>query len=153
MSSAMCSILRQLFEQRPELLSSKIQAQFKGRRTLTESFSSLWKIFISAAQQSSSGDIICIIDGLDECKKGDKKKLIAALNLLYYSGSYPKTLNIRFLLTSTPFGHAQRHFQPVGKEVPHINMGIGNQATTDQIFKQMRIVTEDVAQSIRRAFN
>lgn len=152
LSSAMCSILRQLFEHRPALLSSKMLAHFKGRSTLTGSFSSLWRLFINAARQANSGDIICIIDGLDECSKDDKKKMLAALNLLYHSDSNLKTPNIRFLLTSSPFGYFKRHFQSVGKEVPHIDLVVGNQATTDQIFKHMHIVTGDMAESIRRAF-
>ena len=78
--------------------------------------------------------------------------MLAALNLLYHSDSNLKTPNIRFLLTSSPFGYFKRHFQSVGKEVPHIDLVVGNQATTDQIFKHMHIVTGDMAESIRRAF-
>ncbi|KAI0973460.1 hypothetical protein F4678DRAFT_459598 [Xylaria arbuscula] len=133
LSSAMCSILRQLFEQRPELLSEATVAEFYARNTLTMSFSSLWKILIDAARRSSSGGIICIIDGLGKCKKRDKRQLISALNTLYHSDSNLKLPDIRFLLTSCPFGHTQRHFQPTGKVVPYIRSGIRDHVTVSEL--------------------
>ncbi|KAI0530054.1 hypothetical protein GGR58DRAFT_268607 [Xylaria digitata] len=153
LSSALCCILRQLFKQRPELLSPEISAEFKEHNTTTGSFQQLWDIFVSAASQSDSGDIVCIIDGLDECKNEDKKKLLAALKRLYYSGSGSKPLNIRLFLTSCPLGYTQRHFQPVGKEVPHIDLRLDNLVIINQAIRKAHLVTEGVSESLRREFS
>ncbi|KAI0189817.1 hypothetical protein EV127DRAFT_340578, partial [Xylaria flabelliformis] len=151
--SAMCSILRQLFKQRPELLSNEMLAEFKARSTITQSFIELWDVFTRAINLSGSGEIVCIIDALDECNRDGEAALIAALNQLYHSGSDLKPSNLRFFLTSCPLGYAQRNFQPLGRKVLHIDLSVDNQVIVDQIAREIGLVVESKMHSLRQEIN
>ena len=60
--SALCCILHQLFKQKRILLSEDILEQFEieGEK-LTSSFSELWAILLSAANDKNAGEIICLL--------------------------------------------------------------------------------------------
>ena len=112
--SALCCILHQLFMQKRILLSEKILEQFEveGER-LSSSFSDLWAILLSAAKDKNAGEIICLLDAIDECEDYGRSQLAQALCKLYGTRS---SFNLKFLLTSRPYGGIRRGFQPL--EIP-----------------------------------
>ncbi|KAF3319410.1 hypothetical protein TWF173_000040 [Orbilia oligospora] len=107
---ALCSILRQLFIQKRILLSETILEQFEIAEGPTSSFSGLWNILLSAANDENAGQIVCILDAIDECEDHGRSQLAQALRKLY---STDRKLNLRFLLTSRPYGEIRRGFQPL----------------------------------------
>ncbi|KAF4880524.1 Vegetative incompatibility protein HET-E-1 [Colletotrichum siamense] len=119
--AALCALLRQLFIQQPQLLSTSIIAQFRSDgKTLTESFSSLFEMLIKVVAQSST-QIICLIDALDECQEGDRQQLITALSKLYNDST---TLEhpLKFILTSRPYLQIQRGFRRLENSWPTIHL-------------------------------
>ena len=112
--SALCCILHQLFMQKRILLSEKILEQFEvdGER-LGSSFSDLWAILLSAAEDKNAGEIVCLLDAIDECEDYGRSQLAQALCKLYGTRS---NFNLKFLLTSRPYGGIRRGFQPL--EIP-----------------------------------
>ncbi|KAN0087129.1 hypothetical protein V8E54_000817 [Elaphomyces granulatus] len=114
--SALCCILHQLFKQKRILLSEKILEQFEveGER-LSSSFSDLWDILLSAAKDKNAGEIVCLLDAIDECEDHGRSRLIKALCKLYGTRS---SFNLKFLLTSRPYGGIRRGFQPL--EIPEL---------------------------------
>ncbi|EGX46852.1 hypothetical protein AOL_s00097g278 [Orbilia oligospora ATCC 24927] len=107
---ALCSILRQLFIQKRILLSETIIEQFEIAEGPTSSFSGLWNILLNAAKDENAGQIVCILDAIDECEDLGRSQLAQALRKLYSTDSI---LNLRFLLTSRPYGEIRRSFQPL----------------------------------------
>ena len=111
---ALCCILRQLFLQKRILLSEKIFEQFEmdGER-FTSSFNELWDAIISAAEDKNAGEIICLFDAIDECEDRGRSQLTQALCKLYGTR---RDFNLKFLVTSRPYGGIRRGFQPL--EIP-----------------------------------
>ncbi|KAH9235084.1 hypothetical protein K456DRAFT_1834374, partial [Colletotrichum gloeosporioides 23] len=74
----------------------------------SKSFRDLWSIFAEIVTQEGAGDVICVLDALDECddRLGD---LLDALWHLNDSRSY--SFNLKFLFTSRPYDSISRRFQ------------------------------------------
>lgn len=135
---ALCCILRQLFEQNPAFLSDKILEKFRASTgTLTSNFHSLWEILISIASDQNSGEIICILDALDECEKKERSQLTGALHKLYLHGT--RTSTLKFLLTSRPYIHIQRDFQVLENRLPTIHLSGENEIEVDKISREIDI--------------
>jgi hypothetical protein len=120
--TALCCILHQLFMQKRILLSEEILEQFEvdGER-LGSSFSDLWAILLSAAEDKNAGEIVCLLDAIDECEDYGRSQLTQALCKLYGTRT---SFNLKFLLTSRPYGGIRRGFQPLdipGLPVIHLS--------------------------------
>ncbi|KAN0081080.1 Ankyrin repeat-containing domain protein [Elaphomyces granulatus] len=112
--SALCCILHQLFVQKRTLISEKILEQFEvdGER-LVSSFGDLWATLLAVAKDENAGEIVCLLDAIDECEGHGRSQLAQALCKLYRTRS---NFNLKFLLTSRPYGEIRRGFQPL--EIP-----------------------------------
>ncbi|KAI0376539.1 hypothetical protein F5Y04DRAFT_209589 [Hypomontagnella monticulosa] len=120
LTNALCCILRQIIHQNHPIVSKKIIEQFKSRKTLTKSFQELWDILIDLAGSLRAGEIVCVIDALDECEEDGQNQLTQALNRLYSPGSSMKNkFTLKFLLTSRPYMKIQRGFR--GIPTIHLN--------------------------------
>jgi ankyrin repeat domain-containing protein 50 len=115
---ALCCILRQLFMQKRVLLSEAILEQFEAdEENFTSSFDELWSTLINVAKNKNAGEIICLLDAIDECENCGRLQLIKALCKLY---GISRDFNLKFLLTSRPYGNIRRGFQPL--EIPELPM-------------------------------
>ncbi|KAI4867290.1 hypothetical protein F4820DRAFT_214989 [Hypoxylon rubiginosum] len=74
LESAMRCLLHQLFIQRPALLTDEILKRFEGDGQLFTSFLGLWDILTNAASHKGVGEIICILDALDECEESGSRR-------------------------------------------------------------------------------
>lgn len=119
---ALCCILRQLFIQKRTLLSDAILNQFEiDGETLTSSFNEVWDILINAAEDENAGEIICLLDAIDECENTGRSQLAQKLCQLYGTR---RNFNLKFLLTSRPYNRIRRDFQPLkipGLPVIHLS--------------------------------
>jgi hypothetical protein len=112
--NALCCILHQLFRQKRILLSEKILEQLEAdEEKFTSSFDELWDAIISVAKDKNAGEIVCLLDAIDECGDYGRSQLSQALCKLYGTRS---NFNLKFLLTSRPYGSIRRGFQPL--EIP-----------------------------------
>ncbi|KAK2805464.1 hypothetical protein FQN51_000290 [Onygenales sp. PD_10] len=129
---AICCILRQLFDQKPELLSRSVVDVFKkdGQRLL-KSFDGLWRMFINTISQESVGEIICVVDALDECS-GEGQRQLAEILCYLYNGR-AKRCRLKFLLTSRPYDSIQRSFQLLENALPTIHLRGENEDEVQQI--------------------
>lgn len=125
--NALSCILRQIFIQKPSLLTDEILKKFNtGGETFYSSFSELWQILMQVAEDKNSGEIICLLDAIDECEDQSgqgRSQLFKALCTLYGSESI-RSSNLKFLLTSRPYVDIYRNLQPLripGLPVIHLN--------------------------------
>lgn len=78
----MRGILHQWISLHPQL-AKFVKSSFDGAETTKytiSSFVSLWRVFLTLLQQSTSSQIVCVLDGLDECEKESLKQLLDAFN-------------------------------------------------------------------------
>ncbi|EHK19944.1 NACHT and ankyrin domain protein, partial [Trichoderma virens Gv29-8] len=123
--SALCCILRQIFIQKPILLSDEILKKFNtGGETFNTSFSDLWQTFIHIAEDENAGEIVCLLDAIDECENQSgqgRSELLKALCTLYGA---KRSFNLKFLLTSRPYAEIHRGLRPIqipGLPVIHLS--------------------------------
>ena len=121
-AGALRCILHQLFKQRPELLTGEIIERFESRNVnLIGSVDELWVILVMASQHENAGEIMCVLDALDECDDRERGKLTKALREFYDARSDAKGITqLKFLITSRPYDKVRRDFEPL--DIPGISI-------------------------------
>lgn len=103
--SAISSLLHQLLAATPKLMKHALEPyKFKGKRLFDE-LHSLWQILLSAATDATSKQVICIIDGLDECQNASQSKFLQLLSEFCTESSRPcrERAQLKILLFSRPY--------------------------------------------------
>ena len=150
--SALCCILHQLFKQKRILLSDPIFEQFETEgESIFSSFIELWDALISAVENKDAGEIICILDAFDECEDHGRSQLAQALCKLY---GIRRNFNLKFLLTSRPYGGIRRDFQPLhALELPIIHLRGEGDVEMEKISREIDIFINDRVQNIGAQLN
>ena len=100
----MRGILHQWIDLHPHL-AKDIKNSFEGTETTKytiSSFVSLWRVFLTLLQQSTSSQVVCVLDGLDECEKESLRQLLEAIgNYLSKSGGKARP-RLKLIILSRP---------------------------------------------------
>ena len=72
-------------------------------------FGELWDILVLCAKDPEVGEIICVLDALDECREAARNALIEALCGFYTSRRSIDT-KLKFLVTSRPYDRIEKSF-------------------------------------------
>lgn len=108
-ANALCAILHQLFVPKPLLLRHAKDSYQKNGKNLRTMFKELWDILLESAADPEAGEIICVLDALDECKEPARKGLITQLSW-FNSAQDKKETKLKFLATSRPYYDIERSF-------------------------------------------
>lgn len=131
-------ILHQLFSQKPFLLTDELLEKFEGDGQLLSSARGLWKVLVQATCQADAGQVICILDALDECKEDGRKLLGEHLTDFYLKQE--STSSLKFLITSRPYLDIERDFRLLEDKMPTIRLAGETDAESQQIEKEIDIV-------------
>lgn len=138
---ALCSVLHQLFSQRPQLLRHAIPFWEKNGEKLRQEVDILWRIFTTAVLSDELCKTICIFDGLDECCEIDQRRLIEKLGLFHRLPRPPTQDNwLKFLVTSRPYDDIQNSFRAITDTFPHIHLK--GEKENDQIHQEIDLVVK-----------
>ncbi|KAF2802723.1 uncharacterized protein BDZ99DRAFT_199229 [Mytilinidion resinicola] len=138
---ALCALLHQFFWAHNGLLQKHVApAVKKCRVVLKNEFEELWRILISVMPDPSAGNVICILDALDECRQPDQDKLITYLKRFYSRLSHKPTRSskLKFLVTSRPYSEIEREFSGLTLDVPTIRLA--GEEESDKISHEIGIV-------------
>lgn len=136
--SALCCILRQLFLKKRTLLSDEILDKFDiyGEMFLS-SFNEVWDTLINVAEDKDAGEIICLLDAIDECENQGRSQLAQKLCQLYAT---KRNLNLKFLVTSRPYSGIRRGFQPLKIQgLPMIHLSGENDVELETISREIDV--------------
>ncbi|KAJ9646983.1 hypothetical protein H2199_001969 [Coniosporium tulheliwenetii] len=75
-----------------------------------EEFETLWNILTATAMDSSPGNIVCIVDALDECEPDSRRQLIKSL-VKFYSRNTTQKKGLKILVTGRPYPAIERDFE------------------------------------------
>ncbi|KAL6918445.1 hypothetical protein FSST1_009940 [Fusarium sambucinum] len=145
-TSALSCLLHQLFAQREDLFSNEIIKRFEAYKAhLANSFDELWEVLVIASQDTNSGEVICIIDALDECEEQDRRKFAYALRKFYDLKNDMQTkVSLKFLVTSRPVDKIGRSFQPLDiLGLPVIRLRGESDAEISKIVREIDVYIED----------
>ena len=109
---ALCSLLHQLFKSHQHLFNKYGQQALKEvGESLKWEFQSLWDLFFKASSDPDAGQIVCVLDGLDECEEDGRYLFLKQLRETYnnLSGRTPEELKLRFFITSRPYPEIDSH--------------------------------------------
>lgn len=150
-ANAIGCILHQLFTRMPWLFTEAVRVQLEaGGEELAASLSDLWELLLKVAEGVDAGDIICILDALDECGSEDRMKLS---RLLLEQQRKRRAPNLKFLLTSRPFASIRHNFQPQDvAELAVVHLSGESQAEVEQISKEIDIFIRARVSSISARF-
>lgn len=139
-AAALCSVLHQLFSQRPDLLHYAIPSFEKnGEKNICQEFEELWQIFIIATSTNISRKTICIFDALDECCDIDRNRLLSKLQSFYHKPRSPTPgTYLKFLVTSRPYDHIEDQFRAITNSFPYLHLK--GEEENYQIHKEIDLV-------------
>ncbi|KAJ4359559.1 uncharacterized protein N0V89_000114 [Didymosphaeria variabile] len=104
-TDALCAILHQLFSHdlTSHLISYALDAHKNFGPALPQQLDALWRILLDCARDPSSGEIVCVLDALDECNERSLKDLMVKLKDFYSLENQKPTARLKFLITSRPY--------------------------------------------------
>ena len=108
---ALCALLHQLCISKPILLGRLAEAYRRNGSTLMLSFSWLWDLFMELTEDRQTGEVVCVLDALDECRLEERRILIDHLNDFHFKEQSNRKL--RFLITSRPYLDIEERFDKV----------------------------------------
>ena len=124
-SAALSVLLHQLFQAKPSLIHNAMDAYEAEEETggLAQSFHQLWAVLKKSARDPEAGEIICILDALDECAEGDRNELINTLKDFYNPKSSDQNhCKLKFFVTSRPYRDIEQEFIALTKHFPTIRI-------------------------------
>ena len=134
-TNAICALLHQLCTQNQSVLQQVVRVYQSNGNKLTLSFSWLWKAFLAATSRPEAGEIVCILDALDECEEEDKVTLIESLNNTYTTRS-GFAGRVKFLVTSRPYYDIEDRFN-------ELVIRLSGEDESEQIGKEIDLVIKD----------
>ena len=111
-ANALSALLHQLFED-TDLITYALDSYRSHGKELPKRFSELWKILVKSAEDSQAGEVICVLDALDECEENSRLQLIDTL-VQFFSHEQScqnSSLRLKFLVTSRPYDKLEQNFQ------------------------------------------
>ncbi|KAI3317871.1 hypothetical protein HD806DRAFT_355125 [Xylariaceae sp. AK1471] len=111
-TNALCAILHQLLTQDPSgsLIGNALPSHKSYGKALAQNFSELWRIMVGCAGSSDTGEVVCILDALDECEKNSREQLIDKLKEFYREQHNVSKSKLKFLITSRPYDDLEADF-------------------------------------------
>ena len=153
-TNALCALLHQLFNQKKRLISHAMSDFLQNGVCLQELFERLWSILKKAAADTNAGTVVCVIDALDECEESSRTRLLTCLDHFYnntIAGNEPKSVRLKFLVTSRSYFYIERHLQNLISKHPVIRLA--GEAETQSISREINLVIKVRTKKLALALN
>ncbi|MCJ1246978.1 Ankyrin-2 [Trapelia coarctata] len=147
-SSAVCALLHQLYADRPALVKHALRAFNREGVKLQNLFSELWAILRASVTDPAAGNIICVLDALDECEESGRILLIDALKQFHRNLDWNGSNGyVKFLATSRPYQSIERKFRALENALPQIRLA--GEDETESIKEEIDLVIKDRVGGLR----
>lgn len=124
--SAISAILHQLFSAFPSLVKHAVLSYNLNGKELLHLIGEMFDILCQAAADPDVGQVVCVLDALDECSDDYRSFLVEAITTFYHGAKNASNVDdqpkLKFLLTSRPYSHIYLDFHDVMKETPTIHL-------------------------------
>ncbi|KAH7095491.1 hypothetical protein FB567DRAFT_31362 [Paraphoma chrysanthemicola] len=137
-TSCICALLHQLLIQRDDLITEALLDDVEKQGGISSASSySLWSLFIRIAGSETAGEIICVIDALDECYEDDMSSWIYQIQKLFLGAHKPR---LKMLFTSRPYQRIQWEFRALEDRLPTVHLRGEDEDEVGQITKEVDLV-------------
>ena len=150
---ALCAVLHQLFTcpSTSGLIKYALLSHKQNGTTLTRKFSELWRILVECVTSSGAGEIVCVLDALDECKEESRREIIDTLGKFYSTSEGRSTTSkLKFLVTSRGYQDLETSFQNFGETAAY--MRFDGDDKSEQIRREIDLVIDARVQDIAGGF-
>lgn len=110
--NALSAILHQIATKSPnaDLLEHIVPSyRFHGEKLL-RMYDELWRLLMLVASDSRTGELVCLIDALDECEEQSRESLLKSLVNFYANVSSCNQARLKFIITSRGYGNIDSWF-------------------------------------------
>ena len=148
-TKALCALIHQLFSQNNALVKYAIPDFRHEGSNLPQLFGKLWSILTKAAADPEAGDVICVLDALDECEESNRFELIDTLHKFYRgTGDKRDNATLKFLVTSRPYFDIERGFKELTTNL--LTIQLAGKEETRSIRHEIDIVIKARVQKIAK---
>ena len=148
-ADALKAILHQLFED-ISLISHALPTYNRYGTRLRHMFSELWKVLITAADGSEAGEIVCVLDALDECEEEARNQLVEKL-AHFFKTQVESPSKLKFLVTSRPYDDLEERFQRLSDVSTY--MHLDGDEKSQMICQEINLVIDAKIPHITGGFN
>ena len=147
-TKALSAILHQLFTRLPSLIEHALSAFDENGDEISSMFSTMWEILENVAADLRAGEIVCVLDALDECEEAQQITLIEKLKTFYCRAEDSKApkKKLRFLLTSRPYRNIRTQFHSLIRQFPTIHLSGDDES--DLIKEEIDLVIQSKVSAI-----
>jgi ankyrin repeat domain-containing protein 50 len=153
-TDALCALLHQLFTHDPtsSLIRHALPIHKKHSEKLRENFSEQWRILVKCADSLDAGEIVCVLDALDECNTDDRRQLIDKLKDFYCQPHHPSksSSKLKFLITSRPYDDLEASFEKFSGTTAYLRFD--GDDMSDQIGREIDLVIDARVNNIANSF-
>jgi hypothetical protein len=120
-------------------------------KQLAQTFSELWRILEACAASPDTGEIVCVLDALDECSAGSRKTLIDHLEDFYSKPDLSsRRSRLKFLITSRPYDDLEESFYNFCGSSAYLRFD--GDEMSEQIGQEINLVIDVRVHEITRGF-
>lgn len=141
---ALGALIHQILSPNPQLWKHVMNSWKLNGKELCNLHDSMWNILEAIANDSAIGDIVCVIDALDECDSGHdlREHFIRRMHRL---ACRTQPCRMRFVVTSRPYAQMEEIFKGLKHDFPVIR--IAGELESETISQEINLViTHNVAQ-------
>jgi nucleoside phosphorylase/ankyrin repeat protein len=140
-SGALCCLIHQLLIQAPHLVAHAIPIWEQRKGSLKHEPDALWSLFVTAATDPQAGNVVCVLDALDECSAKGRQQVISYLSQFYAKSleAPSRTAHLKILLTSRPYLEIENGLK-TSTELPAIRLA--GEEECEQIKREIDIVIQ-----------
>ena len=141
LNDALCAVIRQMLLQNPQCYDLNLARKFEtDANYFLKSRESLFDEFRSMVTRENFGEIVVILDALDECDLTDLSYLGKELSDLFKEARLAS--KVKFLVTSRPYEHILRGFKSQNYR-SIIRLSGENEVEVEKIVKEIDLVIQD----------
>jgi len=146
---ALRALLHGLFKQQPQLVKHALSHFVSKGEAFQTDRDLLWQILLDAAADPEAGEVICILDALDEAEASERDALTQLLGH-FYSSRESLTTKLKFLITSRPYSSIDRSFRRHIRDISQILLD--GQKESEHIGSEINYVIEHEVPRISSTF-
>ncbi|KAJ8063320.1 hypothetical protein OCU04_008550 [Sclerotinia nivalis] len=139
LTKALAALLHQIFSSQNHLLAYTESSWAKNNAEIANLADEMWDIITKISMDPKSGNIICILDALDECEAAGRTYFLKQLQTLYKTTASSKS-KVKFLITSRPYYEIEEDFKSLTDTFPGIRLA--GEDTTAIIKQEINLVID-----------
>ena len=148
-TNAVSSLLHQLFAQKKDLLRHALPAHKTNGEKMKDLFDVLWEIFKTAVTDPDAGQIIVILDALDECAEFHRFQFISKIASLFPNSIDQGRRHLKLIATSRPHTSIGDQLWHDQVDIPSIHLMGEGEAEMDAIKIEIDLVIREKVRMFR----